>query len=90
MSFSGLGFLVLNLALSFSALEAKPAEETISPDRINKLIEQLGSNQFKEREEATKALEALGTAALEPLQKAIKNSDVEIQRRAEGLVQKIN
>jgi hypothetical protein len=54
---------------------------------INRLIDQLGSEVYAEREAASKALKRLGEPALEPLQKAIQESaDAEIRRRAQRLV----
>jgi hypothetical protein len=54
---------------------------------IDRLIGQLGSEVFAEREAASTALEQLGEAALEPLRKAREASDdAEIRRRAERLL----
>ncbi|HYV38952.1 MAG TPA: hypothetical protein VE988_24925 [Gemmataceae bacterium] len=60
-------------------------------DKINdaafaKLIEQLGSKQFKERDAADKALERIGYPAIEALRKAAKSSDAEVANRAARLV----
>jgi len=88
MRLSCFGFLVCCLAFA-STIDARPAGEANPAERINKLIEQLGSTQFDEREQAAKALDAIGRPALNALQKATKSSDVEIQRRAKELVQKI-
>src|SRR5262245_16633270 len=53
-----------------------------------RLIEQLGSPGFAEREAAHKKLEALGERALPALQKAAKDAkDAEVRRRAGRLVQ---
>jgi hypothetical protein len=60
---------------------AKVAEE----NRLNSLVTKLGSQEFQEREEATKALMVAGAPALEYLQKAGTSSDAEIRRRA-GLI----
>lgn len=57
--------------------------------RIDRLIDQLSSNNFSEREEATKALDSVGAPALEPLKKAVKSNDAETRRRAEELVSRI-
>jgi hypothetical protein len=55
--------------------------------RINRLIDQLGSQVYSEREAASRALKRLGEPALELLQKASQESpDAEIRRRAERLV----
>jgi hypothetical protein len=57
---------------------------------INRLIEQLGSEVYAEREAATKALDRLGEPSLEHLHRASeKTDDVEIRRRTEGLLKTI-
>jgi RNA polymerase sigma factor (sigma-70 family) len=58
-------------------------------DRIAKLIEQLGSDTFADREAASRGLERQGAAALEGLRKAAQSNDPETRRRAEALVKKI-
>ena len=61
-----------------------------SSAEIRKLIQQLGSADFAEREAATKRLEAIGKPALPALRDAAKKSeDAEVQRRAQRLVKKI-
>src|SRR5262249_29753033 len=58
--------------------------------RIDRLIEQLGSPVYAERQTASRALERVGEPALEPLQTASEEAgDAEIRRRAERLVQPI-
>jgi hypothetical protein len=79
----GLGFGVL-AALPTSA--AAPAPEI---DKIAKLIEQLGSSKFDEREQASKDLEVIGVPALEALRKASKSEDAEVSRRSSDLVKSI-
>lgn len=86
---SSIALLVAGLALVLSQKEAR-AEEKAKAEKIARLIGQLGSEQFEERDQATKALDALGPAALKALQEAARDSDAEIRRRAEGLVQAIN
>src|SRR5436190_16282844 len=54
---------------------------------IERLVKQLGSSQFREREDATQALDALGVRAFEALQKAATGSDdAEVRRRANRLL----
>jgi RNA polymerase sigma factor (sigma-70 family) len=67
---------------------AAPAAET-EADRIDRLIQQLGSDNFTEREAATQALEKIGEPAYEPLLKALRSDDVEIRKRAEGILRTI-
>jgi hypothetical protein len=59
------------------------------PDTIARLVKQLASADFQEREAATKALEAVGVPALEALRKAAKDDDPEVAQRAARLVEGI-
>jgi len=52
---------------------------------IDQLIEQLGSDRFAAREEASRKLLALGEAALPALEKARRAADAEVRRRADRL-----
>src|SRR5438445_185404 len=82
----------LVLGLGFGLLTALPgpaAESVASAEKINKLIEKMGSSEFEDREEAQKQLDALGEEALGALKKATSSDDTEIRRRAEELVKKI-
>lgn len=63
-----------------------PAERTVHAAKIDRLIRQLGSRDFTEREAAFKTLDALGEAALPALRKAQNHSDLEIRRRIGELV----
>jgi hypothetical protein len=49
---------------------------------IGRLVQQLGSDSFEEREAASKALERIGEAALPALRRATGSDDAEIRRRA--------
>jgi WD40 repeat protein len=61
----------------------KPA----SPAEIDRLIKQLGSDEFEQRQAASKALEAIGEPALDALRKTANKSDnAEIRRRAVDVV----
>jgi HEAT repeat protein len=65
-----------------------------SPRRVDsaelkKLIHQLGSESFEERERAAKALVAQGRSALVYLHKALNDSDLEVARRAQTCVDAI-
>ncbi len=61
-------------------------EKAADAARIDRLIQQLGSDNFTERESASKALEAIGEAALPALRKAQANPDLEVRRRAGDLI----
>src|SRR5437660_1272196 len=76
-------------ALVAVALALLPAEAAAPPDGAPRLVEQLGSDEFAKREQATQALEAIGQAALPALRKAARSPDLEVRRRAEALLRKI-
>jgi hypothetical protein len=81
--------LVLGLAVGALAVVPAPAADKVDPAKIEKLIKEMGSSDFAEREKATKALDAIGEPALEALKKAMQDDELEIRRRAEDLVKKI-
>ena len=56
------------------------------PPTVEKLIEQLGSRSFAEREKATKLLRDRGPAALPALRKVLESKDEEVRKRAEALI----
>jgi hypothetical protein len=72
----------LGVALACSA-HAEQAE------RIAHWIVQLGSAEFEQREQATRALDALGASALNALREAVEDEDIETSRRAAQLVRRI-
>lgn len=75
-------------AVSGDPAPAKPKQA--SPGEIRRLVRQLGSPQFTERQAASIALGAIEEPALEALQEAAANSeDAEIRRRATLLVERI-
>jgi hypothetical protein len=76
---AGLGLLVL----------PGRAEEKADADRIARLVAQLGSDRFDEREEATRLLDTIGPVALPALQKAAGANDAEVRRRARLLVRRL-
>jgi len=57
--------------------------------KIEKLIQQLGSEDYATREKATEELRKIGTPAREALRKAAENPDPEVQTRARSLLQEI-
>jgi uncharacterized protein (TIGR03067 family) len=73
-------------ALGFAAF-AEADDAAKSPEAIQRLIEQLGSKKFREREAASKALAKVGEGALDALRKAARDdADAEVRRRAAQLV----
>jgi hypothetical protein len=71
------------------ALDRAPAAGRPGGAELRRLIEQLGSPSFSEREEATAALDAAGEPALPGLRSAATSDDAEVRRRAADLVRKI-
>src|SRR5439155_21300155 len=62
---------------------ATPGQPTAADaERIAKLIAQLGSDVFAERQKATKELEEIGAPALDALRQATRNDNPERRRRA--------
>jgi hypothetical protein len=74
-----------------SAKKSVPKGEAPDDSTIKKLIAQLGSASFSEREAAMKGLERIGKPALPALREAAKNhDDAETRRRAERLVRHLS
>src|SRR5262249_5517618 len=53
---------------------------------VERLIRQLGSEDFARREAASKRLQAIGEPALPALRKAMGSEDLEVRHRARGIV----
>jgi hypothetical protein len=83
--FSALSVAGLALVIALPSL----ADEAPSKEKIDKLIKQMGSDAFSEREKATKELAAIGLPALEALRKAARSDDAEVRRRAGKLLPNI-
>jgi tetratricopeptide (TPR) repeat protein len=81
--------LTLNQWVSGYSVQS-PAQEKANPDEIKKLIEQLGSPKFSEREEASQQLQKIGQPTLDALRKAAESKDAEVRRRAKELVRIIS
>jgi hypothetical protein len=56
---------------------------------VRRLVRQLGSDRFEEREAASKALAAIGLPAFGALRDALGDEDAEIRRRAELLLDRL-
>src|SRR5262249_24765253 len=80
---------LLAVLASLWLLAGPAAAEKDAGKQIDKLIEQPGSSSFQERETGTKALDAIGTPALEKLRKAAQGDDAEVSRRAADFVKRI-
>ncbi len=75
------------------SVAANPPTEKATPrldsQQVTRLVGQLGSRRFQDRQKASQVLEEIGAQALAPLQQAARTGDYEIRRRAEALVQQI-
>jgi hypothetical protein len=71
-----------------AALSAAPAADPLPPEppEAERLVKQLGSARFTEREAAAQALDALGPAALPALRRAAQSENAEVRRRAGALI----
>jgi hypothetical protein len=82
----------LLLAVLTALFATRVPTQTTPPDtsEIQRLIEQLGSPNFAEREATAKRLNAIGESALDSLRKAAAGSkDAEIRRQSDSLVKTI-
>ena len=64
-------------------------KDKIDAAAIDKLVEQLGSDTFAEREAASAALAKMGKPALGSLRKAMTSKDNEIRKRAKDILTKL-
>ncbi|NDC63902.1 MAG: PDZ domain-containing protein [Planctomycetia bacterium] len=85
--------LVGSLAVTVAFLASPPvagAEDPAEPAgeaaRIDRLIDQLGSSQFAQREAATHGLVEAGRAAIGPLREALARDDLEVSSRVIEIV----
>lgn len=62
---------------------------SIAPPDAPALVRQLGSDEFAEREAASRKLAALGQAAVDALRHGLKSDDPEVRSRAARLLQSI-
>ena len=85
--------LVFSLGLSANIRADQPTAvgktDKTDPAHIQKLIDDLGSASFSERNQASKDLEAIGPTALVQLRKGIKSSDQELVSRVNRLVDRL-
>ena len=84
----GLAFLPGGTVAKAQAPPLSARAETAVDNRdIERLIKQLGSDEFEEREAASKALKKVGKPALKALHEAAtENADAEIRSRADALI----
>jgi len=84
-------FLVVPLLAGLGGMSAAAADAPAPTEiqRIHRLIDQLGSPRFAEREAAARALDKIGAPALTALQKAATSDEPETRRRALDLIGRI-
>jgi hypothetical protein len=82
-----LAVLVAGLAAPAAILRA--AEPAKGDARLQALVRQLGSDSYEERQQASAFLEKAGEPALPLLREALNGTDMEVRRRAETLITRI-
>jgi hypothetical protein len=91
LAFFAVALFLFPCAVHVAWGDDKPSSKGLgkaAPDgkEIERLVKQLGSGEFKEREAASNALGKIGKPALTALRKAAKGSDPEIRSRAAKLI----
>jgi hypothetical protein len=81
---------VLAAAAVVAAVVASVTAGDAGSDRVQRLVDRLGSGGFRDRESATRELDNVGEPALDALRKAAASTDPETRRRAADLVERIN
>ena len=77
---------VVGLALAAGVLWGEDPQERARAERIAQLIQQLGVDEFAEREAASRELDGMGEAPLEALRAATKDPSYEVRWRAQLLL----
>ena len=85
LKFAGMLGAFAALALSIPVA----GQQKAAADAPGDLVQQLGSKSFAAREQATRALDAMGAAALPALRQAAGSRNLEIRRRAAGLLRNV-
>jgi hypothetical protein len=76
-------------AVAIVAGWAAVAPGDTAPEQVDRLISRLGSGAYRDREAATRELNALGVDALAALRRAAGAADPETRRRAAELIERI-
>ncbi len=79
----------LALTITISLLFSSRSFADHDAEEIERLVKQLGSDSFREREAAMESIRRFGKTALPALRKAQSSSDPEIRRRAKLLLDQI-
>jgi len=88
---------VVVVAIGVSALsmawavpqDAKSKPKNVSPEEIQKLVKELGHDNFHVREAATNRLAEIGRPAVPALREALRSSDAEVRQRAQRILEGI-
>jgi hypothetical protein len=80
---------VVACGLVVGVASGDPAPAAAPDPSVSEWVAKLGSEQFREREDAVAALEKAGPAALPALREAVKSSDPEVRQRAAALLLKL-
>ena len=83
-------YVALAILMANNAFLPAADESSVTEKEIQRLIEQLGSSRFREREQATQYLFEIGKPALPSLKEAAKSPDAEVRGRAQRLVERID
>src|SRR5665213_496388 len=68
-------------------VRAESPQPKLAPDfNVEQLVQQLGDNDYRKRDEAARALQVAGARALPALRLAIHDPDAEIRRRVNDLI----
>jgi tetratricopeptide (TPR) repeat protein len=81
--------LVLLVLVSAALSQPSPPQGQLSPAEIDRLVAQLGSSSYADREAAAARLKALGKAAEEALRRGALSKDPEMRRRAGRLLDEL-
>ncbi len=79
----------LSMLLLLAATSASFSQDAPQDDAVRVLIEQLGNDEFRKREQAEEELIELGAAAVEALRAASKSTDSEVVFRSERALKRI-
>ncbi len=85
----GTPFLVCALTVGLFVMGEVNAQEKSTPDSVSIAIQKLASKRFRDRNEGSLTLAAIGRPALKALKEAAQSSDAEVRERAEALARKI-
>jgi len=73
--------------INASGLSPEDVDETIDDETIQKLISELGHDEYRARQMASTKLGLVGKPALPALEKAMTSTDVEVRFRARAILQ---